>query len=146
MIKTEICGFYSLSFLFFSLAFKEIRNAFDLFKLTPDEKNDFPENNQKREEIPLDCNFAEDHKAKENNQVLKERRNTKDEADTWAYIAAEGDQDVLDGVCQADENSGECVCSQFAIFSEQYDFTVLILSHCNLRSENKGIGNFVLIS
>lgn len=85
--------------------FKEIRNAFDLFKLTPDEKNDFPENNQKREEIPLDCNFAEDYKAKENNQVLKERRNTKDEADTWAYIAAEGDQDVLDGVCQADENS-----------------------------------------
>ncbi|XP_054574692.1 M-phase phosphoprotein 8 isoform X4 [Eptesicus fuscus] len=85
--------------------FKEIRNAFDLFKLTPEGKNDFPENNQKREETPLDCNFAEDHKAKENNQVLKERRNTRDEADTWAYIAAEGDQDVLDGMCPADENT-----------------------------------------
>ncbi|XP_036157612.1 M-phase phosphoprotein 8 isoform X1 [Myotis myotis] len=85
--------------------FKEIRNAFDLFKLTPEGKNDFPENNQKREETPLDCNFAEDHKTKENNQVLKERRNTRDETDTWACIAAEGDQDVLDGMCPADENS-----------------------------------------
>lgn len=103
-------------FYFSPLAFKEIRNAFDLFKLTPEGKNDFPENNPKREETPLDCNFAEDHKAKENNQVLKERRNTRDEADTWAYIAAEGDQDVLDGMCPADENTGECVCSQFAYF------------------------------
>lgn len=85
--------------------FKEIRNAFDLFKLTPEGKNDFLENNQKREETPLDYNFAEDHKAKENNQILKERRNTRDEADTWAYIAAEGDQSVLDGIYPADENT-----------------------------------------
>ncbi|XP_036311485.1 M-phase phosphoprotein 8 isoform X1 [Pipistrellus kuhlii] len=84
---------------------KDIRNAFDLFKLTPEGKNDLPENNQKREETLLDCNFAEDHKAKESNQVLKERRNTREEADTWAYIAAEGDQDVLDGMCPADENT-----------------------------------------
>lgn len=103
-------------FYFFPLAFKEIRNAFDLFKLTPEGKNDFLENNQKREETPLDYNFAEDHKAKENNQILKERRNTRDEADTWAYIAAEGDQSVLDGIYPADENTGECVCSQFAYF------------------------------
>ncbi|KAM8803157.1 M-phase phosphoprotein 8 isoform 1-T1 [Rhynchonycteris naso] len=85
--------------------FKEIRNAFDLFKLTPEEKNNFPENYQKREEIPLDCNFVEDHKTKENKQVLKERRNTRDEMDTWAYIAAEGDQDMLEGMFQAVENS-----------------------------------------
>ncbi|KAM7116256.1 M-phase phosphoprotein 8 [Molossus nigricans] len=84
--------------------FKEIRNAFDLFKLTPEEKNDFPENNQKREEIPLDCNFTEDHKAKENKQAFRERRDTRAEADTWALIAAEGDQDALDSVCHADEN------------------------------------------
>ncbi|XP_070376422.1 M-phase phosphoprotein 8 isoform X2 [Equus asinus] len=85
--------------------FKEIRNAFDLFKLTPEEKNDFPENNRKREEIPLDCKITEDHKTKENKQLLKERRSTRDEMDTWAYIAAEGDQEVLDSVCQVDENS-----------------------------------------
>lgn len=112
-------------------------------KLTPEEKNDFPENNQKREEIPLDCNFTEDHKAKENKQVLKERRNTRDETDTWAYIAAEGDQEVLDGACQTNENSGECICSQFADFSEQYDFTRLIFFHCNSRSEENDVDSFV---
>uniref|UniRef100_A0ABI7ZJS0 Chromo domain-containing protein n=1 Tax=Felis catus TaxID=9685 RepID=A0ABI7ZJS0_FELCA len=85
--------------------FKEIRNAFDLFKLTPEEKNDFPETNRKREEIPLDNKITEDHKTKENKQLLKERRNTRDETDTWAYIAAEGDQEVLDSMSQADENS-----------------------------------------
>ncbi|KAM5278861.1 M-phase phosphoprotein 8 isoform 2-T2 [Hipposideros larvatus] len=84
---------------------KEIRSAFDLFKLTPEEKNDFPENNQKREDIPLESKIAEDPKTQENKQVLKERRNTRDEADTWAYIAAEGNQDLVDSVCHADENS-----------------------------------------
>ncbi|XP_015987213.2 M-phase phosphoprotein 8 [Rousettus aegyptiacus] len=84
--------------------FKEIRNAFDLFKLTPEEKNDFSENNQKREEILLDYKIAEDHKSKENKQELKERRNTREETDTWAYIAAEGDQEAVDSGYQADEN------------------------------------------
>nr|XP_019605152.1 PREDICTED: M-phase phosphoprotein 8 isoform X2 [Rhinolophus sinicus] len=84
---------------------KEIRSAFDLFKLTPEEKNDFPENNQKREEIPLESKIAEDPKSQGNKQVIKERRTTRDETDTWAYIAAEGDQDAMDGVCQADENA-----------------------------------------
>ncbi|XP_033053013.1 M-phase phosphoprotein 8 isoform X5 [Trachypithecus francoisi] len=86
-------------------ALKEIRNAFDLFKLTPEEKNDVSENNRKREEIPLDFKTIDDHKTKENRQSLKERRSTRDETDTWAYIAAEGDQEVSDSVCQADENS-----------------------------------------
>ncbi|XP_006832037.1 PREDICTED: M-phase phosphoprotein 8-like [Chrysochloris asiatica] len=81
--------------------FKEIRNAFDIFKLTPEEKNDLTESNWKREEIPLDCKITDDHKTK----LFKERRNTRDETDTWAYIAAEGDQEVLDNVCQTDENS-----------------------------------------
>nr|XP_012634070.1 M-phase phosphoprotein 8 isoform X2 [Microcebus murinus] len=85
--------------------FKEIRNAFDLFKLTPEEKNDVPDSNRKREEVPLDCKTTEDHKTKESKQLLKERRNTRDEADTWAYIAAEGDQEVLDSVYQMDENA-----------------------------------------
>ncbi|XP_006219179.1 M-phase phosphoprotein 8 isoform X2 [Vicugna pacos] len=84
-------------------AFKEIRNAFDLFKLTPEEKNDFPENNRKREEITPDCKVTEDHKPKENKQLLKEGRNTRDETDTWAYIAAEGGQEALDGGGHADE-------------------------------------------
>ncbi|KAF7474213.1 M-phase phosphoprotein 8 [Marmota monax] len=85
--------------------FKEIRNAFDLFKKTTEEKNDVPENNRKREEIPLDCKTTEDHKTKENKYSFKERRNTRDETDTWAYIAAEGDQEILDSMCHMDENS-----------------------------------------
>ncbi|KAG8524706.1 M-phase phosphoprotein 8, partial [Galemys pyrenaicus] len=85
--------------------FKEIRNAFDLFKLTPEEKTEGPENNRKREETPLDCRMTEDQKTKENKQLFKERKNTREETDTWAYIAAEGDQEVLDSVCQVDENS-----------------------------------------
>uniref|UniRef100_A0A8D0WQR4 Chromo domain-containing protein n=1 Tax=Sus scrofa TaxID=9823 RepID=A0A8D0WQR4_PIG len=84
--------------------FKEIRNAFDLFKLTPEEKNDSPENSRKREEIPPDCQVTEDQKSKENKQALKGRRGARDEADTWAFIAAEGDQEALDSVCPADEN------------------------------------------
>ncbi|KAK7800354.1 hypothetical protein U0070_019108 [Myodes glareolus] len=82
--------------------FKEIRSAFDLFKKTED-KNDV-ENNWKREEIPLDYKTMDDHKTKDK-CLLKERRNTRDETDTWAYIAAEGDQEVSDSVCQTDENS-----------------------------------------
>ncbi|XP_067569962.1 M-phase phosphoprotein 8 isoform X3 [Pseudorca crassidens] len=85
--------------------FKEIRNAFDLFKLTPEEKSDFPENNRKREEVPSDCKVTGDHRSKENKQLLKERRNTRDETDTWAYIAADGGQEVVDSTPQADENS-----------------------------------------
>ncbi|XP_074159817.1 M-phase phosphoprotein 8 [Sminthopsis crassicaudata] len=79
--------------------YKEMRNAFDLFTLTPEEK-DYSENNRKREET-----FTEDYRTKENKQLYKERRSTRDETDTWAYIAAEGDQEVLDNVCQMDENS-----------------------------------------
>ncbi|XP_049557208.1 M-phase phosphoprotein 8 isoform X10 [Orcinus orca] len=85
--------------------FKEIRNAFDLFKLTPEEKSDFPENNRKREEVPPDCKVTGDHRSKENKQLLKERRTTRDETDTWAYIAADGGQEVVDSTPQADENS-----------------------------------------
>ncbi|KAM6179037.1 M-phase phosphoprotein 8 [Rhynchocyon petersi] len=84
--------------------FKEVRSAFDIFKLTSEEKNDLTENNRKREEISLDYKSTEDQKAKEN-KFCKERKNTRDETDTWAYIAAEGDQEVLENVCQTDENS-----------------------------------------
>ncbi|XP_040596663.1 M-phase phosphoprotein 8 isoform X2 [Mesocricetus auratus] len=84
-------------------SFKEIRSAFDLFKKTED-KNDL-ENNWKREEVPLDYKTTDDSKHKDKCS-LQERRTTRDEADTWAYIAAEGDQEVSDSVCQTDENSG----------------------------------------
>ncbi|KAM5288397.1 M-phase phosphoprotein 8 [Ctenodactylus gundi] len=83
---------------------KDIRNAFDLFKKSTEERSDIPENNGKREETLLDCKATEDEKTKENKCSLKDR-STRDETDTWAHIAAEGDQEVLDSVCQTDENS-----------------------------------------
>jgi hypothetical protein len=92
--------------LIYFLAFKEIRNAFDLFKKTTEEKNDVLENNSKREEISLDSKIMNDNKTKDKCS-LKEKRNTRDETDTWAYIAAEGDQEVSDSVCQTDETSGK---------------------------------------
>lgn len=85
--------------------YKEVRNAFDLFKLSPEEKTDFPEANRKKEDMSLDCKVTEDHTLKESKVVLKERRNTREETDTWAYIAAEADQEALDRGCQAEENA-----------------------------------------
>lgn len=64
---------------------------------------------EKRDEIPPDCKVTEDHKAKENKPLLKERRNTRDETDTWAYIAAEGDQEVLTAQAEQRRVPGEGV-------------------------------------
>ncbi|XP_048197638.1 M-phase phosphoprotein 8 [Perognathus longimembris pacificus] len=88
-----------------TLAIKEIKNALDLLKKPTEEKNDVPETNRKKEEMSLDCKSTEDCKMKESTHSPKEKRNTREETDTWAYIAAEGDQEVLDSVCQTDENS-----------------------------------------
>ncbi|XP_049637595.1 M-phase phosphoprotein 8 [Suncus etruscus] len=86
-------------------AYKEIRNAFDLFKLTPEDKTDFLESDQKKEDTSLDSKVTEDHKTKENKLLLKEKRNSREETNTWAFIAAEGDQEALDRACQAEENA-----------------------------------------
>ncbi|XP_031218154.1 M-phase phosphoprotein 8 isoform X2 [Mastomys coucha] len=85
-------------------SFKEIRNAFDLFKNTTEEKNDVLENNSKKEEISVDYKITNDNKTKDK-CLLKEKTNTRDETDTWAFIAAEGDQEVSDSVCQTDETA-----------------------------------------
>ncbi|XP_012867719.1 PREDICTED: M-phase phosphoprotein 8 [Dipodomys ordii] len=87
-----------------TLAIKEIKSAFDLLKKTTEEKNDVPEINQKKE-VSLDCKTTEDCKMKEGKYSPNEKKNTRDETDTWAYIAAEGDEEVLDSVCQMDGNS-----------------------------------------
>ncbi|XP_016046234.1 M-phase phosphoprotein 8 isoform X1 [Erinaceus europaeus] len=85
---------------------KEFRNAFDVFKLDTEDKNDFAENNRKREETLLDYKVVtEDHKTKENKQLFKEKKSVRDETDTWTYIATEGEQETLDNMCQADEHS-----------------------------------------
>ncbi|KAM4860310.1 M-phase phosphoprotein 8 isoform 1-T1 [Thomomys bottae] len=88
-----------------TLAIKEIKNAFDLLKKTTEEKNDVPEANRKKEEMPLDCKTTEDCKMKEGKCSPKEKKTTRDDTDTWAHIAAEGDQEAPDSVCQMDESS-----------------------------------------
>ncbi|XP_006274145.1 M-phase phosphoprotein 8 [Alligator mississippiensis] len=82
---------------------KDIKSAFDLFNMTSEEKNEYSENNRKREESTLDYKFMDEFKSKEN-RLYKERRSIRDETDTWTYIASEGDREVLD-VCQMEENS-----------------------------------------
>lgn len=74
--------------------------------MTSEEKNEYSENNRKREESTLDYKFMDEFKSKEN-RLYKERRSIRDETDTWTYIASEGDREVLD-VCQMEENSGKC--------------------------------------
>ncbi|XP_025967879.2 M-phase phosphoprotein 8 isoform X1 [Dromaius novaehollandiae] len=84
-------------------SYKDIRSAFDLFNVASEEKNEYSENNRKREESCLDYKFAEELKSKDS-KVYKEKRSIRDETDTWTYIAAEGDREVVD-VCQMEENS-----------------------------------------
>lgn len=86
------------------LGFKDIRSAFDLFNVASEEKSEYSENNCKREESSLEYKFIEELKSKDS-KVCKERRNIRGESDTWTYIAAEGDREVVD-VCRM-ENSGE---------------------------------------
>ncbi|XP_067146154.1 M-phase phosphoprotein 8 isoform X4 [Apteryx mantelli] len=84
-------------------SYKDIKSAFDLFNVASEEKNEYSENNRKREESCLDYKFVEELKSKDS-KVYKERRSIRDETDTWTYIAAEGDREVVD-VCQMEENS-----------------------------------------
>ncbi|CAM2095844.1 unnamed protein product [Caretta caretta] len=83
---------------------KENKSAFDLFNISSEEKNEYSDNNRKREDSSVDYKFIEEFKSKENKQLYKERRSIRDETDTWTYIAAEGDREV-DHVCQMEENS-----------------------------------------
>ncbi|KGL80372.1 M-phase phosphoprotein 8, partial [Tinamus guttatus] len=83
-------------------SYKDIKNAFDLFNVASEEKNEYSENNRKREESCLDYKIVEELKSKDS-KVYKERRSVRDETDTWTYIAAEGDREVMD-VCQVEES------------------------------------------
>ncbi|NXX90912.1 MPP8 phase, partial [Centropus bengalensis] len=80
-------------------SFKDVRSTFDSFNITPEEKSD-SENNCKREESSLDYKLIEDVKSKDS-KVYKERRNARDDRDSWSCIAAEGDGEVVVGGCNA---------------------------------------------
>ncbi|KAM9300987.1 M-phase phosphoprotein 8 isoform 2-T5 [Morus bassanus] len=86
-------------------SFKDIKSAFELFNVASEEKGEYSENNCKREESSLEYKFVEELKSKDS-KVYKERRNIRDETDTWTYIAAEGDREVVD-VCQMENSDGK---------------------------------------
>ncbi|NXE09791.1 MPP8 phase, partial [Lophotis ruficrista] len=86
-------------------SFKDIKSAFDLFNVASEEKSEYSENNCKREESSLEYKIIEELKSKDS-KVYKERRNIRDEKDTWTYIAAEGDREVVD-VCQMENSDGK---------------------------------------
>ncbi|XP_061848154.1 M-phase phosphoprotein 8 isoform X1 [Colius striatus] len=86
-------------------SFKDLKSAFDLFNVASEEKSEYSENNCKREESSLEYKFIEELKSKDS-KVYKERRNVRDETDTWTYIAAEGDREVVD-VCQMENSDGK---------------------------------------
>ncbi|NXP80828.1 MPP8 phase, partial [Ramphastos sulfuratus] len=84
-------------------SFKNIKSAFQLFNVASEEKSEDFQNNCRREESSLEYKFIEELK---DSKVCKERRNTRDETDTWTYVAAEGDQEVVD-VCQMENFDGK---------------------------------------
>ncbi|XP_030056144.1 M-phase phosphoprotein 8 isoform X2 [Microcaecilia unicolor] len=86
---------------------KETKNAFDAFRLTPEERGEFIENYRKKEESAFDCKPTDESKARENKQGYKERRSTREETDTWSIIASEGDQEVVDSVHQVQDSSDD---------------------------------------
>nr|XP_009941528.1 PREDICTED: M-phase phosphoprotein 8 [Opisthocomus hoazin] len=86
-------------------SFKDIKSALGLFNVASEEKSEYCENNCKREESSLEYKFVEELKSKDS-KVYKERRNIRNETDTWTYIAAEGDREVVD-VCQMENSDGK---------------------------------------
>ncbi|XP_063161866.1 M-phase phosphoprotein 8 isoform X2 [Candoia aspera] len=71
---------------------KEIKNAFDVFSICSEEKNEYLDS-RKKEESAHDSRSTDEFRLKDK-QVYS--RTTRDETDTWAYIAAEGDHDVTE--------------------------------------------------
>ncbi|KFP84164.1 PREDICTED: M-phase phosphoprotein 8, partial [Apaloderma vittatum] len=76
-----------------------------LLNVASEEKSEYSENNCKREESSLEYKFIEELKSKDS-KVYKERRSIRDETNTWTYIAAEGDREVVD-VCQMENSDGK---------------------------------------
>ncbi|NXX43903.1 MPP8 phase, partial [Tricholaema leucomelas] len=86
-------------------SFKDIKSAFQLFNVASEEKSEYSQNNCKREESLLEYKFIEELKSKDS-KVCKERKNIRNETETWTYIAAECYREVVD-VCQMENSDGK---------------------------------------
>eukprot|EP00079_Xenopus_tropicalis_P033456 XP_017947227.1 PREDICTED: M-phase phosphoprotein 8 isoform X3 [Xenopus tropicalis] len=84
---------------------KESKNIFDAFTVTPEDRNECTESSRIKEEVSLDYRPVEECKTKELKQVFRERQNTRDESEPWAFAASEGDQEVADPLCQMHDNT-----------------------------------------
>ncbi|KAJ7320167.1 hypothetical protein JRQ81_019678 [Phrynocephalus forsythii] len=73
---------------------RETKNAFDVLSISPEEKSEYLDS-RKREEPVHDYRSTDDLRSKDKHMYGK---STRDETDTWAYIAAEGDHDVIEDI------------------------------------------------
>ncbi|XP_034265767.1 M-phase phosphoprotein 8 isoform X1 [Pantherophis guttatus] len=67
---------------------KEVRSAFDVFSISSEEKNEYLDS-RKKEESAHESRSTDEFRLKD-----KHGRSSRDETDTWAYIAAEGDHEI----------------------------------------------------
>ncbi|CAH2225272.1 M-phase phospho 8 [Pelobates cultripes] len=84
---------------------KEPKSTASAFSISSEDVNEIMENSRKREDPSFDHRIAEEPKPKDLKPVFKERKSTRDESDTWSFVASEGDQEVMDPVCHLQENS-----------------------------------------
>ncbi|XP_069495205.1 M-phase phosphoprotein 8 isoform X2 [Ambystoma mexicanum] len=77
--------------------FKEMKSPLDMFTVTPEDRTECSDNYRKKDDSLFERSTDK--------QLYKERRNARDETDTWSFIAAEGEQEVLGSVSHIQENS-----------------------------------------
>ncbi|KAJ6662366.1 hypothetical protein lerEdw1_012530 [Lerista edwardsae] len=70
------------------------KSAFDVFSMSLEERNEYADN-RKREESVQDFKSADEFKLKDK-PLYKDSRTSRDETDTWAYIAAESDHEITE--------------------------------------------------
>ncbi|OCT96117.1 M-phase phosphoprotein 8 [Xenopus laevis] len=91
-------------------AVKESKNIFDAFTVTPEDRNECTESSRIKEEMPIiDYRPVEECKTKELKQVFKERQNSRDESEPWAFAASERDQEVADPLSLMHDNTAPLV-------------------------------------
>ncbi|KAJ1113745.1 hypothetical protein NDU88_001987 [Pleurodeles waltl] len=73
--------------------FKETKSPLDMFKVTAEDRAECNDNYRKRDDPSFE-KATDESKERDNKQGLKERRSTRDETDTWSFIAAEGEQEI----------------------------------------------------
>lgn len=81
---------------------KETKSPLDMFKVTAEDRAECNENYRKKDDSFEKA--TDESKARDYKQALKER-STRDETDTWSFIAAEGEQEITGTVSHIQENA-----------------------------------------